>query len=222
MNPVADDVVSKVVRFPVGVTAADAAAGQPDAEATRVVVATVIVRRQFALAVDRAAEFGQPDDQGFVEQALSFEVADQTRASVVDVAALFPQVRRQVAVLVPSAMEDLDKPHAALDHPAGEQTVRGERAGTVDVGPVHRLGRHALGRRVGQFGDGQLHAGGQFVLRDPRFDLRIGDGVEVSAVEFFQTREHAAAGVAGDAAGVGQVQHGIADAAQRDALVTTG
>ena len=43
---------------------------------------------------------------------------------------------RQVAVLVPAAVEDLDEPHVALGQPPGQQAVGGKRAGLARIRPV--------------------------------------------------------------------------------------
>ena len=68
------DVIAVVIGAPVGEAALDAAAGQPDREAARMVVAAVAVLGQFALRIARAAELAAPDDQGIVEQAAAFQV----------------------------------------------------------------------------------------------------------------------------------------------------
>ena len=39
-------------------------------------VAPVVVAAQFALAIDCAAEFSTPDDEGVIEHAALFEVKD--------------------------------------------------------------------------------------------------------------------------------------------------
>ena len=44
-------------------------------------VAAVVLRRQLALAVDRAAELAAPDDQRVVEQPALLQILDQRRAT---------------------------------------------------------------------------------------------------------------------------------------------
>src|SRR5262249_35484623 len=66
---IADDVVAVVVRFAVGMPAANAAAGHPDAVAAAVMIAAVIVLGEGPLAVDRAAELAPPDHERLVQQA---------------------------------------------------------------------------------------------------------------------------------------------------------
>ena len=77
VDRVVGDVVAEVVGLAVGDAGLDAAAGQPDGEAARVVVAAVVVGGQRALAVDRPAELAAPDDQRVVEQAALLQVGDQ-------------------------------------------------------------------------------------------------------------------------------------------------
>jgi hypothetical protein len=55
------------------------------------VVAAVVLLRQAALRVDRAAELAAPDDQRLVEQAALLEILDQAVAGLIDVAALVGQ-----------------------------------------------------------------------------------------------------------------------------------
>ena len=59
-----DDVIGEVVGFSVDSAGPGAAAGHPHGEAARVVVAAVIGFRNSALAVNGAAEFAAPDDEG--------------------------------------------------------------------------------------------------------------------------------------------------------------
>lgn len=83
-----DDVVAEIVGFAVNDTRFNTAAGHPNREAARVMVAAVICFRQCALAVDRAAEFAAPDDQSIIKHAALFEVFEQSGTALVDIAAL--------------------------------------------------------------------------------------------------------------------------------------
>src|SRR5262249_18031675 len=77
VHGVVDDVVTKVVGLAVDDARLDAAAGHPDREATRVMIAAVVVARQLALAVDRAAELAAPDDERVVEQAEALQIGQE-------------------------------------------------------------------------------------------------------------------------------------------------
>ena len=107
----------------------------------------------------RAAELAAPDHQGVLEQAPRFQVLDQGRARLVDVAADLVEVAGQGlaghAVVVPVGVIELNEPHAALDQPAGQQAVVGERRlaglGAVQLqglGVSPSRGRSAPGRSI--------------------------------------------------------------------------
>src|ERR1051325_7832653 len=63
VDAVLDDVIRIIIGLPVRVAAFDAGAGQPDAEAARVVVAPVIVLGERTLRIDGPPELATPDDQ---------------------------------------------------------------------------------------------------------------------------------------------------------------
>ena len=67
VDRIAGDVVAEVVGLAESLATADAAAGEPHAEAARVVIAAEVGGGQFALAVGRAAELAAPDDQRFIQ-----------------------------------------------------------------------------------------------------------------------------------------------------------
>ena len=96
------DVVAVVVGLAVGDAGLHAAAGQPDGEAARMMVAAVVVGRELALAVDRAAELAAPDDQRVVEQAALLQVLTSAARRLVGVAALAGDLLGQVRRAGPS------------------------------------------------------------------------------------------------------------------------
>ena len=79
-----------------------------------------------------AAEFGGPDDEGIVEHAAAFEVAEETCDGLIDVAGVFG-VFGHVAVLVPvvagTAVDDFDEADSAFGHAAGDETLPSEAVG---------------------------------------------------------------------------------------------
>ena len=72
------NVVGVVIGFADGLTGFDAAAGEPHGEAAGVVVATEAFWGEVALAVNGAAKFAAPDDEGVIEEAALFEVFDES------------------------------------------------------------------------------------------------------------------------------------------------
>src|SRR5438876_11828754 len=75
----------------------------------------------------RAAKLPAPDHERVIEHAALFEVLYQRRARSIRVFAILFQVMFEIAVLIPRFMEELHKADAALEEPAGQQTVVGER-----------------------------------------------------------------------------------------------
>ena len=64
---VLEDVVAEVISDTMRDAALDAASRHPHSETLRMVIAAIVGSREFALAVDGAAEFAAPNDQGIVE-----------------------------------------------------------------------------------------------------------------------------------------------------------
>ena len=54
-------------------------------------IAAVVVVRQLALRINRAAEFAAPDHQRFVEHAALLQILNQSVAGLIDVLALHRQ-----------------------------------------------------------------------------------------------------------------------------------
>src|SRR6267378_394902 len=115
VDRVFDDVVRHLIRFAIHQARLDAAAGHPNAEAARVMIAAVILLGQFALRVHSAAEFTAPNHESVLEHATLLEILDEPIAGLVNVLALSGEIARQIAVLVPASMENLDEAHAILD-----------------------------------------------------------------------------------------------------------
>ncbi len=67
MHGILDDVVAEIIGFAVDMASADAASGHENAEASRVMVSTVVVAGQGSLGVDGPAELAPPNHQGVLE-----------------------------------------------------------------------------------------------------------------------------------------------------------
>ena len=109
----------------------------------------VVAADRFArLAHRRAAELAAPDHQRVVEQAAPLQILDEGGAGLIDLAADFLDgaVRGSsgAAVMVPVGVDELHEAHAALDQPAGQQAVVGERRpARLDAVEPQRLGGFA-------------------------------------------------------------------------------
>ena len=132
---------------------------------------------------------------------------------LIGVAALAGDLRGQVVVLVPAAMEELDEPHAALGQPAGQQAVGGDRSrACATSGPYSSRTDRRLVGEVGQLGDRRLHPVGQLVLGDPREDLGIAELAMLERVRAAPGRRACAAAAARREPGrIREVEHRVAD-----------
>src|SRR5437016_10499439 len=120
------DVVTVVIGAAIGQAGFDATARQPNGEATRMMVAAIIVFGELALRVAGASKFTAPNHQGIVEHAARFEVFDQRGAGLVCLASLGADAGGQVAMLVPALVIKLDEADAAFGQPPRQQTIGGK------------------------------------------------------------------------------------------------
>ena len=126
---VLDGEVTDLVRGAVGGAAFHAAAGEPQAEAERIVVASVAALRE-----RRAPELAAEDDECLVEKSALLEIRDKPREAVVhlmrhravaflQLAVLIPRVRRVARADAFVKATQLDEAHAALDEPPREEAL---------------------------------------------------------------------------------------------------
>jgi len=129
--------------------------------------------------VRRAAELAGPDDQRFVQEAAGFQVLDEAGDRLIGIrGGVFFVSRFQVAVLIPRcrwrrrAAGDLDEAYARFDESAGAQTLDAVKAFAGDVGvePVEALRSLGFPGKIEDVGHERLHAVGQFVIADGRFN----------------------------------------------------
>ena len=150
------------------------------------VVAAQVLGIVASLVHGRAAELPAPHHERRVQQAPLLQVPHQRRRGLVDLAAQGGQAVDDVvalarAVVVPAAVVELHKAHAALHEPARQEAVVGEGA-LAGLHAVHPLDRLRLPRDVRQLGDARLHAEGHLVGRDAGVDLGIAGIAAVDGV----------------------------------------
>src|SRR5258706_7966242 len=125
---IAGDVVPETVSRTVHDAALESAARQPDGKTTRMMVASKILT-QIALTIARATEFTAPDDERVVEHAALFEVVDQRGRRLVGLLRLSADIVGEIAVVIPTGVEQLHESHSPFHQPSREQTVGGVSAG---------------------------------------------------------------------------------------------
>src|SRR5437867_30052 len=136
VNGIFGDVIAIVISIAVDDARLYAAPRQPHGEAARMVVASVIGFGQPALTINSSSKLAAPHDQGVFQHAAFFQVLDQSRCRLVRGLALFGQAFGKAGVMVPVPVEELNKAHAPLRQPSGQETIRRESAGLFRVFPV--------------------------------------------------------------------------------------
>ena len=127
------DVVGIVVGFADRLAGFNAAAGKPHREAARVVVAAKAGGSEVALAVNSAAKFSSPDDEGVIKKASLFEVCDESGGRLVCFLTACGELFLETAVSVPTAVEELHEADAAFAEAAGHKGVVGVSTGLAGV-----------------------------------------------------------------------------------------
>ena len=152
-------------------------------------VAAVVVCRQLALAVDRAAELAAPDDQRVVEQAALLQVLDQRRRRADRCRWHCPAIclGRLSCWSQPRWKSWMKRTPRSASRRASRQ-LAANVPGLRDVRAVQLEDALGLLREVGQLGHGGLHPKRHLVLRDARGDLRIAELFELQLVQLAPDR----------------------------------
>src|SRR5262245_33378067 len=127
MHGIARDVVAEIVRLAYCDSRVDAPAGKPDRKTARVMIAPVIGLCQPALRIDGATEFPTPDDKRVVEHPSLFQIHNQRGGRLIGILSLFRNVFRQIPVLIPAAMEELNETYSTFGKPARQNAIERER-----------------------------------------------------------------------------------------------
>ena len=88
------------------------------------------------MAIDRPSELPAKNDERILEKPSLLKVLDQGGRRLINVHALPFDQLGQITVLIPSAMKNLNRAHAALDQSARENCRMGIGAWVLDVGTV--------------------------------------------------------------------------------------
>src|SRR2546426_2602197 len=82
------DVVAVIIGTAISDSRLNAATGQPNTEATGMMIASVIIFGEFALRIAGAPEFAAPNHQGIIEHATLLEIFDERGAGLISFAGL--------------------------------------------------------------------------------------------------------------------------------------
>src|SRR6516225_12408472 len=150
----------------------DAGARQPGAESLWMMIPPI------ALRTGRPAELRSPNDQRVLQHAAPLEVLEQSSNGIVYLIGKGFMVFLDPGVRVPGAaatatVENLYEPDASLHQPAGHQAQLAERACGLLIEAVKLACCLAFLFQLQGFGDGCLHAEGQFIRFDPRPQGRV-------------------------------------------------
>src|SRR5690348_3850136 len=114
VDRVRDDIETEFIGLTVNVPTPQSAAGQPEAEAAIVVVAAVIP----PLHHGSPPELTPPDDDRVLEQSPFLEIRHERCTGSIGIEGVLLDAGRQVAVLIPGFVEQLNEADSAFDEPA--------------------------------------------------------------------------------------------------------
>ena len=155
-----------------------------------------------------APELASPDNKGLLEHAALFQILHEGGGSPVHFLRLHHYVRFDAAMVVPVAVIELDKAHAAFGQAAGEKTIGGE-------GAVHALNavcvadRARLLREIRKGRKARLHLERHLVLAEAGLHFGIVHPVRLVSGEGSDGVNYVPLHSAADARGVSQVKDGV-------------
>ena len=91
-------------------------------------IPAMVVFRQLALRIDGASKFTAPDHQRFVEHATLLQVSHQGGGRLINAPTLPAEISREVAVLIPAAVEQLHERNTTLGQSPRDNGIVRERA----------------------------------------------------------------------------------------------
>lgn len=168
------DVEAKIVGLTVS-PGLGAASGHERGEGLGVVVAARLASEGWiGFNHGSAAEFTAPDDEGFVKEAVSFEVLNESGGGLRGLFAIAFGGAFDIGVSVPTGVVDINEPDPSLHHATGQKAGAGERV-FVAVAAVEVDCFVGLFLEIHQFRGGTLEAGRHLVGSHPGGDFIIVD-----------------------------------------------
>jgi len=122
IDDVLDSFMPELVRRAIDQAVLDATAGQPHAEAVRVVIAADVL---FVLNDGQPPHLTAPVDERRIEHPAILQILDQGRRGLIGLLADVGQAFLDPAVVIPGLIAgvDLDEADAAFDEPPGDQAT---------------------------------------------------------------------------------------------------
>ena len=182
------------------------------------VVPSVVLLGEFALAIDRTAEFAAPDHKRILKHPSLLQIKQQGRGGLVGIAALGFHLLGSVAMGIPAAMIELDEPHTSLSQAPRQQAIVRVPSHLRRIGPIELQDAFWFALNVDQLRYAHLHAKGQLVLGDASGDHRVIEPISLFPVELAEGVEHAPALRARDSVRIVQVENGVTLAAKFNSL----
>jgi len=155
-NPVLDRSESKVIGRSVGLASTDATASQPHREAIVVVISACPAFRNW-----RATEFTSPDNERFLKQAATFQIAQQGGGRLINLPTQAGDRLVDILVVIPAAQLDVDVPDAPFD-----ESTRHQASASVATRTVLVRYRPSFLGQIEDITGGELHAVGRFHSAD--------------------------------------------------------
>src|SRR5262245_16344711 len=190
MNRITDDVVTVIVGLTQRESFFDASASQPHREIAWMMIAPIVHLCQLTLAVNCPPEFPAPDYKCLIEQAESLQILDQSRRRLICTFALQRKITREIIMLIPTPVVELDKPDITLSQSSGEQAIVGICAGLARFRTIKLEDMLGFFRKVHQIRNRSLHAISHFILRDPSLDFRVSICLGLHPVQLDHRIEH--------------------------------
>ena len=187
---VLDDVVGEVICLAIDDAAFHAPAGHPEAIATRMMVASVIGRRQPALRVDGPPELATPNDERLVEEAAVLEILNESPRRAVDISGLGREDLGCERVDIPATVIDLDESHTPLDQPPGHQHRILKFSRLFRFFTPTFEGALGLAREVSHLGHRGLHSKRHFVLLDACKCFGVTNQLVLDPIELTESVKH--------------------------------
>ena len=184
--------MTELVGLAVRPARAEAATGQPHTETVRVVVPAHLPWTRVVLDHRQPAHLATPVNHRRIQQTPLLQVRDQRRRRAVHLQARRRQAAADRTMMVPVLVlgEQLHKPHAPLDQPAGDQTTCPELDRRLLVQAVQLVGRLRFAAEIQRLTCRRLHPRGQAEVGDPCLEFQLTLSLrDMSAIELGQQVE---------------------------------